>query len=110
MYRRIEMISHYDVDLPDRKIWHHKAGICYIFVKPGVAESWEDMPIPRKRIPKNGRYYFTEKGWDTYGRKIIKACLRSGQEYRVLKIKENAGEPLYKDDIQVVVRPLKKRS
>jgi len=28
----------------------------------------------------------------------------------VLKIKENAGEPLYKDDIQVVVRPLKKRS
>ena len=42
-------------------------------------------------------------------RKIIKACQRTGQEYRVLKINENAVEPLYKDDIQVVVRPLRKR-
>lgn len=39
-------------------------------------------------------------------RRIIKACQLTRQDYCVLKIKENAVEPLYKDDIQVVVRPL----
>lgn len=109
MYRRIELISHLPSIDEKERIWHFKGGICFIVCNLDVALSWIDMPAPRKEIRKNCRYYFTEKGWDLYGRKIIKACMRTGQDYRVLKVKENAVEPLYKDDIQVVVRPLKKR-
>ena len=110
IYRRGELINHFtEKDNEKELVWHLRAGICSTIQPIEVAEAWIDMPGTRKRIGKNGRYYFTEKGWDLYGRKIVKACQRTGQEYRVLKVKENAVEPLYKDDVQVVVRPLKKR-
>ncbi len=108
MYRRIELISHLPVDLPDIKSWDVKGGICYIPVKDGVYQVWMDMPAPKKRIRKNCRFYFTEKGWDIYGRAIVKACQRVGQEYRVIRVKENAVDVVYKDEIQAVVRPLRK--
>ena len=110
MYRRIELIAHQPVDEADRKIEHIKGGIMTTPSEMEVIEAWIDMPGPRKSIPKNGRFYFTEKGWDKYGRAVIKACQKTGQEYRVIRIKENAVEVLYKDDIQVMARPLRKRS
>jgi hypothetical protein len=110
MYRRIELITHWPVDELKQKIAHMKGGLCFIPVKEGVFEAWMDMPAPKKAINKNCRFYFTEKGWDVYGREIIKACRKAGQEYRVLSIKENSVEVFYKDEIQAVVRPLKRRA
>jgi hypothetical protein len=109
MYRRIELISHLPIDVEGvyRKMLDIKGGIC----SPQhyeVIEVWHDMPIPRKRIWKNCRFYFTERGWKVYGRAIVKACQKVGQEYRVICIKENSVDAFYKDEIQVVVRPLKK--
>ena len=86
-----------------------KGGLCFIPVKEGVFEVWTDMPAPKKHIGKNCRFYFTNKGWDIYGRRIIKACQKVRQEYRVIRIKENSVETLYEDEIQVMVRPLRKR-
>jgi hypothetical protein len=109
MYRRIELISHIPVEDVERKMLDVKGGICFIPVKEGVFEVWMDMPAPKKYIGKNCRFYFTEKGWDLYGRAIIKACQKVEQEYRVIRIKENSVEVFYKDDIQVMVRPRRKR-
>lgn len=110
MYRRIELITHEPVDMIDRNVLDIKGGLCFIPVKEGVAEVWMNMPAPNKPVRKNCRFYFTEKGWDVYGRKIINACQKVGQEYRVKRIKENSVDVFYKDEIQVVVRPLRKRA
>jgi hypothetical protein len=110
MYRRIELISQWSLPEIEQKINYVKGGICFIPVKEGVFEAWWDMPIPKKPINKNCRFYFTEKGWDIYGREIIKACQRVGQEYRVISVKEKSVDVYYIDDIQVVVRPLKRRA
>lgn len=110
MYRRIELITHWPVEDIDRKILDMKAGLCFIPVKEGVAEVWTDLQAPKKRISKNCRFYFTEKGWNHYGRGIVKACQKVGQEYRVIRIKENSVDVFYKDEMQVVVRPIRKRS
>ncbi len=109
MYRRIELITHLPVEEIDRRIWDIKAGLCFIPVKEEVIEVWMDMPAPKKRIMKNCRFYFTEKGWKVYGRDIVKTCQQVGQEYRVIRIKEKSVDVFYKDEIQAVVRPLKKR-
>jgi hypothetical protein len=112
MYRRIELISHLpveNVENMDRIMFDIKGGICFVPQKEGIFEVWMDMPIPRKSIRKNCRFYFTEKGWDVYGRAIVKACQKVGQEYRVIRIKENSVEVFYEDEIQVMVRPLRKR-
>lgn len=109
MYRRVEMISHAPVDWDDRKVFDIKGGLCFIPVKEGVSEVWIEMRAPTKRIAKNCRFFFTEHGWDVYGRKIIQACQQLGQEYRVIRIKENSVDVFYKDEIQVVVRPLRRR-
>jgi hypothetical protein len=108
MFRRIELISHWPVDKIDRQILDMKGGLCFIPVKEGVSEAWSDMPAPRKNIRKNCRFYFTEKGWKLYGRATIKACQKVGQEYRVKRVKEKSVEVFYADEIQVMVRPLKK--
>jgi TusA-related sulfurtransferase len=112
MYRRIELISHLPIDVEgmEQKMLDIKGGICFVPVKEGIFEVWMDMPAPKKNIQKNCRFYFTEKGWDVYGRAIVKACQKVGQEYRVIRIKENSVDVFYKDEIQVVVRPLKKRT
>jgi hypothetical protein len=109
MYRRIELISHLPSQELNKKMDDYKGGLCFVPQEDGIFEVWSDMPGPTKAINKNCRFYFTEKGWKVYGRAIVKACQQVGQEYRVLRVKENAVDVFYKDEIQVVVRPLRKR-
>ncbi len=110
MYRRIELISQFSSEEVNQKMVDIKGGICFVPSKEGVFEVWSDMPAPNKPINKNCRFYFTEKGWDVYGRAIVKVCQQVEQEYRVIRIKENSVDVFYEDEIQVVVRPRKKRS
>jgi hypothetical protein len=70
-----------------------------------IIGAWIEMPAPRKMVRKNGRFYFTEKGWDKYGRKVVAACMKHGYEYRVLATEEHDVDVIYEDDIQVVIRP-----
>ena len=75
---------------------------------PVVWDAWLRMNSPRRQVNKNVRFYFTEEGWRRYGRKTIEVCQQVGQRYRVLRIKENAFDVIYRDEFQVAVRPRRK--
>jgi len=77
---------------------------------PRVWDAWADMRSPRRSINRNVRFYFTEEGWRRYGRKTVEACQQVDQRYRVIRIKENSVDVVYRDDVQVAVRPKKKRN
>jgi hypothetical protein len=109
VYRRIELISSWPAPEEDGSpAVEIKGGLCFIPAKEGVADAWTGLSVPSKRINKNSRFYFTEKGWDVYGRATIKACQRNKQRYRVLAMKEHSVDVVYRDENQVVVRPRKK--
>ncbi len=74
-----------------------------------VNEAWVYMPSPKRFIGRNCRFYFTEEGWRRYGRPTITACQQTNQKYRVLSIKENSVDVVYRDEYQAAVRPRKKR-
>jgi hypothetical protein len=81
------------------------------FCTEEVADAWVlDMQGPNKRFSRRGRFFFTEEGWDKYGRKIVSACKKSGQKFRIHKIKENKRDVAYQDKIQVVLLPPRKKS
>ena len=97
MFRRIELIHHF-------RCLSIKDGLCGISEEE-VADAWaDDLPSPTKRLNKNCRFYFTEQGWEQIGRKVIDACIRSGQEYRVISVKEKSVDVFYRDELQVAVR------
>lgn len=123
MFRRIELIDEIDAegyrnliqamrerigdpDYPIEKevprFW--KSGLTG-YGNPAVWDAWVEMNSPRRSINKNVRFYFTEAGWQRYGRKTIEACQQVGQRYRVLRIKENSVDVVYRDEFQVAVRP-----
>jgi hypothetical protein len=108
MYRRIQLINH--IRQKDGSVDHLISGICFTIQTSEVAESWIDLNTPRRRLNKNLRFYFTEAGWEKYGRAIVAACQRSGQGYRVLRTKERSVDVFYKDEWQVAVRVRKRRA
>jgi hypothetical protein len=105
MFRRIELINHFPQKDGSTKSFIH--GLCGISTEL-VADAWCGLHIPRKRINKNGRFYFTELGWDVYGRDVVAACIQSEQEYKVIAIEEHDCSVIYKDEYQVVIHPKRK--
>lgn len=102
MFRRIELIT---------KIGRaeFKMGLMTI-CNAEVAGAWiDDLPGPKKRLYKNCKFFFTERGWNEIGRNVVAACLSSGQRYRVISVKERSVDVIYGDKYQVAVRPLKRR-
>ncbi len=95
----------FNVEKEYPRFW--KSGIVG-FGNPLVWDAWGDMNSPRRPVNKNARFYFTEEGWRRYGRKTIEVCQQVGQRYRVLSIKENAMDVIYRDEFQVAVRPKRK--
>jgi|SRR5581483_116658 len=74
-----------------------------------VMGTWSSLNNPRRAIAKNCRFFFTEAGWERYGRPTIDACQRTGQQYRVIAIKEHSIDVVYRDEFQVAIRPRKRR-
>jgi len=74
-----------------------------------ISPACAGLAPPGKKIGKNCRFYFTEKGWEKYGRATVAACQRVGQRYRVICIKEKPVDVFYRDEYQVAVRPRRKR-
>ena len=59
---------------------------------------------------KNDRYFFTEKGWNKIGRKVVTALKRHGLPFRIISVKENSVDVMATDhEYEVAVRPRKKR-
>jgi len=47
------------------------------------------------------RFYFTKKGFDDFGRNIIRDIVSKGLKYRIIKVKENHVDVKYRDRHQV---------
>ncbi len=127
MFRRIELIHEMSTDEYNaviRGTAHHSGisedearALFARFRKTGVMgvgndvvfAAWGDMPLPRHAVNKHCRFFFTEAGWRRYGRATITACQQTGQHYRVVRMKEHAVEVIYRDAVQVAVRPRKRR-
>ncbi len=75
-----------------------------------VLLAWTALKSPRGQLYKNCRFYFTEEGWRRYGRPTVAACQKTGQEYRVIRVKERSVDVMYRDEWQVAVRVRKKVS
>lgn len=127
MFRRIELIDEmsaedhrylieairkkydepeYEVKKEYPRFW--KSGLMG-YGHPEVWDAWGQLNSPRRPVNRNARFYFTEEGWRRYGRKTVEACQQVGQRYRVLRIKENSVDVIYRDEFQVAVRPKRKR-
>ncbi len=107
--RRLAGVSNIPVQILDQitsRDWKH--GLMGLTRHGTVIRAWVEMPSPR-RLFKNTKFYFTEEGWRRYGRKTVAACLTVGQRYRVIRIKEKSVDVVYRDDVQVAVRPRKAR-
>jgi hypothetical protein len=67
--------------------------------------AWSDLPIPTISHPR-ARFWFTEEGWQCYGRRVAAAAAASGRPYRVVR-RKNPPESsvVYRDRWQVAVLP-----
>jgi hypothetical protein len=105
MYRCIELILH--LPLIEGFVSDMIHGLCG-GGNDEVIDAWISMNSPRKENNKKVRFYFTEAGWDKYGRNTVAACLRTKQKYRVLAVDEHDVDVVYKDEYQVCIRPKRK--
>lgn len=105
MFRRIELIDtgHYlsvPYDGPSVKVG---AGTLL-----GAYFTEMNFKAP-KNLHKNVRFYFTELGWDMYGRKLLCLAVQDHFETKVKAIKEKSVDVFYRDTWQVAVRPRKEK-
>jgi len=62
---------------------------------------------PRKDdFPSRARFYFTEEGWDQFGRELMRIATKLGMNPKVEKRKNpKKSEIIYKDRWQIVILP-----
>ena len=113
MFRRIEFIEQTNKktrlpwDKGDRS-WKH--GLMGVWMNGECCDMAMDAisALDAPNVMRNCRFYFTEKGWDEMGRKIVHACKKTGQRFRIITIKEKSVDVVARDKFQVAVRPRKK--
>lgn len=115
MYRRIELINHYGRRFheADNEQRDYKQGLMGISPEPVVATWIYKLRGCGRSLPRNSRFYFTEKGWREIGRMVVSACRKSGQEYRVIAIKETDAQVVWRDKhtgYEVAVQPARRRA
>lgn len=113
MYRRIELISKRVGKCEDEKVkteWF-KSGLMGYYNDEtwAIVNEWFHQLDPPRHVPRNCRFYFTEDGWEEVGSKVIDACKRTGQEFRIITIKKKSVDVVAKAPLQVAVRPRKKK-
>ena len=70
-----------------------------------AVDEWGDLPMPYLTNPRV-RFWFTERGWRTYGLRVAAAAQASGRTYRVLRRKNPPKSMVvYRDDWQVALLP-----
>ena len=67
-----------------------------------------DLPAPKVRINERARFWFTEAGFDRYGRVTLDTAMQSGRAYRLLVRKNPPRSAIvYRDKWQVALLPVK---
>jgi hypothetical protein len=113
MFRRVELIIPGGVDDEGESYPPSMEGLMSA-VSGEIVDAWiGDLLGPsRASLPSNCRFYFTEMGWREVGRKVVAAARRTGQEYRVVAIKETDAQVVWRDKVrgyEVAVQPPSKR-
>jgi len=96
-------------------VWSEETGALEISPGPGrlmgafnarVAEmAWGDLPMPLLYNPRV-RFWFTERGWRSYGLRVAAGARASGRAFRVIRRKNPAKSMVvYRDDWQVALLP-----
>jgi hypothetical protein len=70
---------------------------------------WElDLPAPSIHNER-ARFYFTERGWQDYGKAIAAEGIRRGHIVKVIRRKEpRASQIVYRDAMQLAILPEKR--
>ena len=73
-------------------------------VAPGA---WGGLPMPGLRLSNpRVRFWFTERGWRAYGRRVAAEARASGRAFRVIRRKNPPRSMVvYRDDWQVALLP-----
>ena len=115
MFRRVELINRYEVKATVKEPKHtewYKNGLMAMSYE-SVVDAWiYKLRGPKHGVPRNAKFYFTEKGWAEVGREVIRAAKSSGQMYRVVRVKENSVNVVWRDKhtgYEVAVQPLKEK-
>jgi len=59
-------------------------------------------PRAKAASHRRGKFYFTERGWAKWGRKVVDAAVATGVAYRVVAVKEASVDVRYADKDQVM--------
>jgi hypothetical protein len=71
----------------------------------GLSEGLDDIPFPHITNPR-ARFYFTEAGWQKYGRPMYAAARQRGHTIRVIRRKNpTKSQIVYQDSYQVAILP-----
>lgn len=118
MFRRIEIIyviGRHKVPTPLTQLPRKKIMWQDIWVKTGLNPLGLLLKFYGVKAPddihtnKRIKFFFTEKGWEIAGRKILKVIKHLEINYRVLSIKQKSVDVIYWDKLQVAVRPRQRK-
>lgn len=113
MFRRIEVMDTFPVGRRKPILHTIKKGAYQTNGKVTDQDAYWDLldslKSPDMPHNKNYRFFFTELGWDTHGRRMVSLLKTTGDQFRIITIKESEREVMYKDKYQVALRPRKKR-
>ena len=85
------------VELPGRQMGAFNAQL--------ASGAWSDLPYVGHDNPRT-RFWFTEKGWARYGRRVAAEARATGRTYRVMRAKNPPRSAVvYRDAWQVAVLP-----
>jgi hypothetical protein len=75
----------------------------------GSSGGMGDIPFPQITNPR-ARFYFTELGWQTYGRFVYDSATQLGHTVRVIRRKNpDPSQVIYRDPYQVAILPRKRQ-
>lgn len=76
-------------------------------------EEFKDFKGPKKRFAKfnhKGRFYFTERGYERFGRKLLDRAQARGRKVKVIRRKNpKRSDVTYADPYQVALLPNKRK-
>ena len=76
-----------------------------------MSDAMGDMGFkaPKSRVNHKGRFYFTDRGWDEFGRHLLAIAIRRGYKPKVIRLKNpKASDVSYWDSYQVCLLPRRK--
>ena len=72
----------------------------------------QELKAPNIKTHKAIRFYFTEAGWKKFSKRVLRELGYMGclpHHVRVVTVKEDSVDVVYRDKYQVAVRPRKRR-